>query len=163
MAPENKDIKANLKKARSEIVDQTINAKGSLIKKFVSIIDSFSFNIFLMAMITLVSIFNISTLVYFFWKKSELTKNIFFVTVVLFFIYLLPFGFKTQREFFIESGVIISKKVEVKSGPSQTLSTLFFIHEGTEFQILQTTRQWIKIKLENGFVGWINEDNFWKI
>ena len=56
-------------------------------------------------------------------------------------------------------GVIVSAKVMVKSGPSSTLPTLFYVHDGLDCTILQKRDTWSEIKLNNGFKGWIKSDD----
>ena len=70
---------------------------------------------------------------------------------------------KVKEEFFNEKGVLISKKVTVKAGPSSGLSTVFFLHEGTTFKIKKQRELWTEIELDNGFSGWILKKDYWKI
>ena len=53
--------------------------------------------------------------------------------------------------------VVQTTKVAVKSGPSEALSTLFFLHEGVDIRRIQDVGEWTKIQLRNGFEGWIEE------
>ena len=37
---------------------------------------------------------------------------------------------KTWDQFYLKRGVVVHEKVAAKEGPSSTLETLFFVHEG---------------------------------
>lgn len=52
-------------------------------------------------------------------------------------------------------GVVIAKKTKVYSGPSTTQKALFFAHEGGEFKIIKSTKNWTKVQFPNGLKGWI--------
>ena len=52
-------------------------------------------------------------------------------------------------------GVISEKKAAIKSGPATSLETLFFLHDGAEFQVKKEVNNWVEIELKNGFSGWV--------
>lgn len=54
-----------------------------------------------------------------------------------------------------DMAVIISKEVNVLSGPSSKEPISFTIHEGISCRILDETEGWRRIRLANGFNGWI--------
>ncbi len=162
-APKDPEIKFNLNLARERTVDKTASkSQPSFIKKLL-LLPSLSLNIFLSIFLLLLTLF--SSLVFFISraKRGELFRNLFIVSTILLTAWSLMLSLKFFQEFSITNGVVISKKAEVKSGPSLTLSTLFFIHEGTVFRIIKKTNGWSKIRLENNFTGWVNDKNFWKI
>lgn len=63
-----------------------------------------------------------------------------------------------KHQHFSEHGVIIESKVAVKVGPSATLDTLFYLHEGVHFQVIKQIDTWTKLSLPNGLSGWIPSD-----
>ena len=51
--------------------------------------------------------------------------------------------------------MIFSNKVTVYSGPSKTQKTLFYIHEGVDFELMKESNQWANIRFSNGLSGWV--------
>lgn len=52
-------------------------------------------------------------------------------------------------------GLVNAKKIEVYSGPSKTQTSLFYVHEGAEFKIMRSAKQWTQVQFSNGLKGWI--------
>mgnify|MGYP001491891012 FL=1 len=47
----------------------------------------------------------------------------------------------------------------IKSAPSNKSEDLFILHEGTKVQVLEVFNGWTKIKLSDGMIGWLeNQD-----
>ncbi|WP_413513731.1 tetratricopeptide repeat protein [Myroides odoratus] len=57
-----------------------------------------------------------------------------------------------------EMGIVFAAKTEVKEEAKSTSTTLRELHKGTKVFILERNALWIKIRLENQEVGWINKD-----
>lgn len=51
--------------------------------------------------------------------------------------------------------VILEEKVDVYAGPTQRESVNFSIHEGIRCQILEAEPGWYRIRLANGYNGWV--------
>lgn len=62
-----------------------------------------------------------------------------------------------------ENAVIITRKSDAKSGPSESLKTKFFVHEGTRIKIIKTLNGWSEVELKNGFRGWVPQTSYWTI
>ena len=56
-------------------------------------------------------------------------------------------------------GLITTEKVSIYSGPSKTQKKLFYVHEGAEFKILKSSKEWSQIQFSNGLKGWIQGIN----
>lgn len=87
-------------------------------------------------------------------RKTELNKNLFGVLVGVALVMAL-FLYAKFRCDLVQEGVILAEKVEVKSGPNQTLPTSFMVHEGMVFDVVEETSGWIQIRLFNGLTGWV--------
>lgn len=59
--------------------------------------------------------------------------------------------------------IIVSKHVEIRSGPSKSFPVNFKAHEGFKISILEEELNWSKISLPNGFTGWIRKGTYEKI
>lgn len=96
-------------------------------------------------------------------KKEGFLRNLVYRAMLFFLIpFLLSGGLWLYRIYHlkvIHQGVIISKTIQVKSGPEKKLATLFSLHEGTTFTILQQRGDWFQFTLKNGLSGWVeNKD-----
>lgn len=54
-----------------------------------------------------------------------------------------------------DMAVVIAGKVDVLSGPSSKEPVSFTIHEGISCRVLDETEGWCRIRLANGFNGWM--------
>ncbi len=54
-----------------------------------------------------------------------------------------------------DQAVVIAKKINVMSGPSTRETISFTIHEGIRCRILDETESWRRIRLANGYNGWL--------
>ena len=99
--------------------------------------------------------------VLFFQKKRTLKKVLKFSLYVIIFIFILTslvvismvYDYKG-----IDRGIVMEKEVKVFSGPDESETELFIIHEGTKVEIKRDTGDWIEVRLVNGAVGWIHRN-----
>ena len=151
--PSNSDIRYNLSLAR-ELVQSDSEQENSIIYtilgwlRFLSI--NVSFNIMMILLLGFLATLRFIQLQKF---NRELLFNI-LIVCGLFFILSFSMFLHRYAHYSEEKGVVITKKLAVYSGPSETLSILFYIHEGYEFRINKFAGDWIEIELSNGFKGW---------
>lgn len=67
---------------------------------------------------------------------------------------------KYNKENSAEFGVLIEKTVTVKQSPNERAADAFVIHEGIKFSIEDKLDNWVKIKLSDGKVGWLQKGMF---
>jgi tetratricopeptide (TPR) repeat protein len=160
--PRDKETKQNLKILEEKIIDQSFNTLPWP-KKILSSVNYFSLNEFLALFLFLLMAGNFSLILYL-NKRRENYKTIFYLVCVLGLIFMAFFALRLNDEFGVKKGFLANAtKVAVKAGPSENLTTLFFIHRGTELGIVNKIKGWSKIKLNNGFMGWIPSNNLWEI
>lgn len=58
-----------------------------------------------------------------------------------------------------DEGVIMPAEVDVRSGPGDTYTVGFRLHEGTEVEILRRSSGWQEVKVSDRLQGWISEDS----
>lgn len=58
--------------------------------------------------------------------------------------------------------VVMTGVVAVKSSPDRSGTDLFQLHEGTKVIIKSTLGNWTEIKLGNGNIGWVEQENMKK-
>jgi SH3-like domain-containing protein len=66
---------------------------------------------------------------------------------------------KVKREATLKSGVIVEQVVTVKFSPDPQSTDAFMIHEGLKVNLEDQLDDWIKIRLADGKVGWVLEEN----
>ena len=59
--------------------------------------------------------------------------------------------------------IIMSGVVSVKGSPDKSGTELFQLHEGTKVSIKSTLGSWTEIKLGNGNIGWVEQENIERI
>lgn len=62
-----------------------------------------------------------------------------------------------------QSAVILNPTVTVKSSPDEKSTDIFVIHEGCKIQLLDHIGNWYEVRIANGSVGWVEQENFEKI
>ena len=55
--------------------------------------------------------------------------------------------------------IVFAQETKVKSEPNLRSEEAFRIHEGTKVQVLDTVKNWKKIKLSDGKTGWISAED----
>jgi tetratricopeptide (TPR) repeat protein len=93
-------------------------------------------------------------------KQTSLKKTFFGLAIVMLLItamfYVLAKS-RTNADNSVNQGVVITGSAAIKSAPQSNATDLFVIHEGTIFKILENQSEWLKIRLENGNLGWIQK------
>jgi tetratricopeptide (TPR) repeat protein len=117
---------------------------------------TFFFYILLMAMIV----------IYFFAKTIFQQKLILFSglgTLILFLIVVSLLIVKINREERVIGGVVVEQSITVKTSPDPKSTDAFVIHEGLKVNLEDQLDEWIKIKLADGKVGWVEINSIEKI
>ena len=156
ISPRDNDISINIKLAKETIVDKKIGGKTN---EFKVLLSKITFNEATVILIILASMFNACLFFVLRGVKGELIKNAFGILLGVNILYVVFFGLKMTLNG-DHQGVLISQKMNVKAGPNETLSTLFVIHEGTEFSVSDKTSTWSEIELPNRFTGWVPNTSF---
>ena len=62
-----------------------------------------------------------------------------------------------------QMGILTTPNVYVKSAPDKQAQDVFILHEGVRFCLLDQVGEWMKIRLEDGKVGWMLKQYMEKI
>jgi len=154
LLPRNENLDANLRYAINQTQDQLSPSRGGLIPSLLFWVDSIS----LIEHFEILILFNII-----FWcicigslyYRKPLWKSLKKISMA---ILLLAF-FSTGIKYYLLSnhkiGVIMDKKVDVKSDRNTQNVTLFELHEGAIISVNQEDREWAHISVSADKSGWI--------
>jgi tetratricopeptide (TPR) repeat protein len=164
LAPGDEDIKHNLSVANAHTADKIeVLPKLFLIEWWDSLVMLFTVNgwafIFILTFILFLSTIGF----YYYFRNSEYQKSLFFLgifnlilLVFVFTLFLVRLNDETSNEF----GILIETSANVKVSPDYDSNDAFIIHEGIKFKIEDKVENWTKIKLKDGKVGWLNNNNY---
>ncbi len=162
LSPSDPDIQMNLKIANAKIVDKIDELPDFfLVKWFNSAVNFYSFNTWATLCIVFVFILCAGVCIYFLSDRYNVKRGSFFGGIVLLFFAVLSFLFANLQYSDYKSkdnAVITQALVVVKSSPDQSSLDKFVIHAGTKVHIEDALPDWLKIKLQNGNIGWIEKN-----
>jgi len=167
LSPSDVDVKHNLDFAHFSTIDRIQPLpKFFLFDWWEALLTSFSVNgwayvvfIFYLLILSLIA-------AYFFAKPVSQQKFIFLSGIASVFLLTLSislFVVKINREATLKSGVIIEQVVTVKSSPDPQSTDSFVIHEGLKVNLEDQLDNWVKIRLADGKVGWIENSSLEQI
>ncbi|MCW8806101.1 MAG: tetratricopeptide repeat protein, partial [Ignavibacteriaceae bacterium] len=104
--------------------------------------------------------------IYFFAKTIFQQKLILFSGLGMLAIFLMLISLlivKLNRKENLIEGVVIEQSITVKTSPDLKSTDAFVIHEGLKVNLEDKLDNWVKIKLADGKVGWIENNAVEKI
>lgn len=163
ISPDDDDVRHNLAIANAKTVD-----KIDMLPKFFL----FQWWESLLALFTvkgwtyLAYIFYILVLItaglYFIGKQSKVQRYSFLGGLSLLMLLILSVILlivNLNRELNIKQGIIIKPVISVKLSPDSNSNDAFVIHEGLKVQIEDNVDNWVKIRLHDGKIGWLPEQD----
>ena len=91
-----------------------------------------------------------------FFPYLKIARNTLLFILILSFVSILV---KIKNESDFKLGVILSEKVEVKSGRSLDTITLFQLHEGALVNIVGKHDDWLEVRLNDKQKGWVPQSS----
>ena len=167
ISPTDEDVKHNLAFANLSTVDRIQPLPTFFIFEWwEALLTSLSVNgwTYLVFFFYLILIFLF--IFYFFAKTVSQQKLILFsglVTTIILAVTVSLLIVKINREQTHISGVVVEQSVTVKTSPDPQSTDAFVIHEGLKVTLEDKLDEWVKIKLADGKVGWIENDGVEKI
>lgn len=159
IAPDDEDIKFNLKLANQRIVDKIEIVPQLFITEWKEgFMNSHSEKGWSLICIGLFSISLVLLAIYLMSNKL-LVKQSCFGLALLFFLSSLFTFFIAKNQYKILTGnkeaIVVSSPVDVTSSPTENTTRIFVLHKGTKVSIIKTNADWAEIKLSNGNIGWV--------
>lgn len=99
--------------------------------------------------------------IYFFARTISQQKLILFSGLGMLIVFLLSLSLlivKVHRESTLRNGIVLSQSVTVKTSPDEKSTDAFVIHEGLKVNLEDNLDNWVKIRLVDGKVGWVEKD-----
>ncbi|HEY6436159.1 MAG TPA: tetratricopeptide repeat protein [Ignavibacteriaceae bacterium] len=167
LSPSDEDVKHNLAFANLSTVDRIQPLpEFFLFEWWESILASFTVNgwtylayfFFILLIMFIVIYFFARTI---FQQKLILISGFGMLAIFLMLISLLIV--KINREENVIEAVIIEQSITVKTSPDIKSTDAFVIHEGLKVNLEDKLDNWVKIRLSDGKVGWIENDAVEKI
>lgn len=162
-SPFDEDILHNLKFVNLQTKDKIDKLpKLFLLQWFESILNFLSINQFTLLAYFLFILILISILIYIISSNIKIRRIGFYssiLSLILFLFIAVILAVKIYQHYHIVYGVILSPTVIVKSSPDPVSKDSFIIHEGLKVKIEDQVDKWIKIKLEDGKIGWITNND----
>ena len=148
ISPRDPDIRYNLQYAHEKTIDK-IDPKISL-NDVTFPFTSGEYLIFL----ALFSIIIWSTQFIFLFKKLGWLKILRNIFIGVFIITAIPYSISLFKN--PHFGVITHSEANIYSAIGKDNVVLFTLHEGTEFDILETIEEWALVQLADGKKGWVS-------
>lgn len=159
----NEDIKYNLELVNLRIRDKMDPINESLVaiwsRDFIKIFSTHSWAFFCILFLW-VALSGFA--IYRFAKRRNFQRYGFFGFVAALFIFVITLISAIARNNYDKNyqfAIVMSPSAIVKSEPNESSTNMFLIHEGLKVQLLESDNNWTEIKMPDGNVGWLkNED-----
>ncbi len=163
LSPADEDIKHNLTLAKLNVKDKVDTLPPFFIfNLWEGLLAIFSVSGWTIIVYIVFILLLISAIAYFFSRTANQQRISFFTVVgllVLFLFTITLLSVKMNKEFNIKDGIIVESSVFVKSSPDYSSKDSFQIHEGLKVRIEDNVDDWVKIRLDDGKIGWIAGKN----
>ena len=166
-SPSDEDVKHNLSFANLSTIDRIQPLpKFFIFDIWEAILGMFSVNGWSYLAYFLYIILILFIAYYFFVKTILQQKIILFSGLGVLIILALTVSLlvvKVNREKTEKSGVVVVQSVTVKTSPDIKSTDTFIIHEGLKVKLEDKLDEWIKIRLADGKVGWMQKSDLMEI
>ncbi len=161
--PNNTDAAHNLSFAKRMGIDNIEALPKTLGQKFSkSIIQKYSYNTWAYVAVVCSFLFALLFLLYHF-SYSSVNKRFYFISSIIsaFLIIIAVLFSYTNYEYVknYKTAIVFAEQTSVKSAPTASSEISFELHEGTKVQLLESLDGYRKIKIADGKIGWIADED----
>jgi len=157
--PGNEDIRTNLEIANMAVVDKINVIPQSFIARWWNgLKTTFSADGWAWVSVAAFGMLLLCLFAFLMARRTGMRKAGFFVGLVMVvcLVMSLVFAFGQHRDMAVhDEAIVMTPTVTVKSSPSQNSVDLFVLHEGAKVRIMESAKEWNKIKIADGSVGWL--------
>ncbi len=166
LAPHDPDILANLKFARAHTVDKNEEPEQNILTKFLWYLHSgYSLNmalwIFLLGFSLIFALLILN--LYMGSGVKIFSFSIIGLIALLLIIWSPSVIIRIKSQETARYAIVLSKSLDIYSGPGDNYQALAKVHEGTKFEIETITQDWAKVKLPTGKGGYVLASELGKI
>ena len=165
--PTNEDIQHNLRFAENMTIDVIEelppNALDALINNLSGV---FSLTFWSGLVIGLLALACLAFVFYLQSRKSLQKRKFFVLSLLLALLSVSSFGLaldRQARDTEQSDAIIFAKMTDFRSEPNLRSEILVQLHEGTKVRVEDQVEQWIKVRLANGTVGWLTQNDVQRI
>ncbi len=163
LSPNDEDVKHNLEIVKTNLKDKVDTLPPFFIFNiWESVLTSLSVSGWIILVYVTFILLLLLIIAYFFSRTSTQQRVSFFSGVAVFallFLAIILLAVKMNKEFKIKDGIIVTNIVSVKSSPDNSSNNEFVIHEGLKVRLEDKVDNWVKIRLDDGKIGWIPEQD----
>ena len=167
LSPMYEDARYNLETAQLKVVDNIGRNQSFFIGKWIdSLMKLLNSNQWFYLSLMLFLLCLGSAFLFIFGSSHAVRKGSFYIAAILLGISLLTVFFAGMRKDQMinhREAIIMSGTVSVKGSPDKSGTDLFQLHEGTKVSVKSTLGTWVEIKLGNGNIGWVEQENIERI
>lgn len=161
LSPNDEDVKHNLALAKLNLQDKVDTLPPFFIfNLWEGLLASFSVTGWTIIVYIVFILLLIVSVAYFFSRNVSEQRISFFsgagLAIALVFAIIL-LVVKMNKEYNVKDGIIVETAVVVKSSPDYSSKDSFQIHEGLKVTLEDQVDNWVKIRLNDGKIGWISE------
>jgi tetratricopeptide (TPR) repeat protein len=162
LSPDDEDVQHNLQLAKLNLKDKIETLPPFfLFRIWESVLSSLSSEgwTILSYILFLIILFTLGF--YFFAKNIAQQRIAFYSFVISIVLFLTSVGLlivKLNQESNLKYGIVLETSLTAKSSPDPQGKDAFIVHEGLKVRIEDKVDKWVKIRLDDGQVGWV--ENF---
>lgn len=161
--PNNQDARYNLAFANRMTIDKIDVLPKSFFQKIEdNYIRVFKYDTWALIAVVSSILFVLLFLSYYFSYTSTRKRLYFISAIISLFVLVMSFAFAYSGHTYAKNNnpaIIFSLRAAVKDAPTPNSNTVFELHEGTKVLILEKVDTWQKIKLADGKIGWIDQND----
>ena len=154
LLPRDEDLRANLNYAIYETVDKLDWENSDNSHHLFFWVDAFTLEEHLMTLLIVNLAFWLTMGIWVYQRNRvmDVARKFLLGTLLL---TLVTTGFRWQLETHDNYGVVLQKKIQIRSEANEDRVVLFELHEGAIVKIDAEKNQWYKVTLPNGETGWV--------
>lgn len=167
LEPNDEDLAYNLKIANSRTFDKiTQLPKLFIVSWWEGLVTFFSISGWSIVVVIVFWVLLLSIAVYYFSKRTRFLRISFLsssVSLALLLIAIIILFARVNREAATNYGILLEQSCSAKVSPDAKGNDAFVVHEGIKFAIDDQVNDWVKIRLMDGKVGWVQKSTIGQI
>ena len=165
--PENKDAQHNLSFVQKAILDDIKKVPPTFLQQLKGkYIDAYHYDTWALIAICFLFASLISFAVFYFSAKERI-RRLFFGLLVLFALFFVGamMGAVSQYNHLKnnQEAVVFEKEIQVRQAPYSGSEVLFSLHEGTCVFVLEKVAAYYKVRIADGNIGWVLQNELKKL